>query len=79
MGFFVDYFYDSEEQLHLSRFCFSFQDVIILFWHVVMYHQNNLAYDMFQVFQSGNSRADEIVLSNMAVAFDRVLLDIEVI
>lgn len=34
---------------------------------------------MFQVFQSGNSRADEIVLSNMAVAFDRVLLDIEVI
>ncbi|ESR45959.1 hypothetical protein CICLE_v10001047mg [Citrus x clementina] len=29
------------------------------------------------VFQSGNSRADEIVLSNMAVAFDRVLLDIE--
>lgn len=44
-----------------------------------MYHQNNLAYDMFQVFQSGNSRADEIVLSNMAVAFDRVLLDIEVI
>ncbi|KAH9687379.1 glycerol-3-phosphate acyltransferase [Citrus sinensis] len=58
-------------------FCFSFQDVIILFWHVVMYHQNNLAYDMFQVFQSGNSRADEIVLSNMAVAFDRVLLDIE--
>ncbi|GAY32522.1 hypothetical protein CUMW_273850, partial [Citrus unshiu] len=42
-----------------------------------MYHQNNLAYDMFQVFQSGNSRVDEIVLSNMVVAFDRVLLDIE--
>lgn len=29
------------------------------------------------VFKSGNSRADEIVLSNMAVAFDRVLLDME--
>ncbi|KAJ4728583.1 Glycerol-3-phosphate acyltransferase, chloroplastic [Melia azedarach] len=29
------------------------------------------------VFQSGNPRADEIVLSNMAVAFDRVLLDME--
>ncbi|GKV10638.1 hypothetical protein SLEP1_g21978 [Rubroshorea leprosula] len=30
------------------------------------------------VFKSGDPRADEIVLSNMAVALDRVLLDVEV-
>ncbi|XP_043695539.1 glycerol-3-phosphate acyltransferase ATS12, chloroplastic isoform X2 [Telopea speciosissima] len=29
------------------------------------------------VIQSGNPRADDIVLSNMAVAFDRILLDVE--
>lgn len=29
------------------------------------------------VVQSGNSRADEIVLSNMAVAFDRIMLEVE--
>ena len=34
---------------------------------------------MFQVFQSGNPRADEIVLSNMAIAFDRMFYDVEVI
>ena len=33
---------------------------------------------MFQVFQSGNPRADEIVLSNMAMAFDRMFFDVEV-
>ncbi|KAK9144241.1 hypothetical protein Sjap_004144 [Stephania japonica] len=29
------------------------------------------------VLQSGNTRADEIILSNMSVAFDRIILDIE--
>ncbi|XP_042514129.1 glycerol-3-phosphate acyltransferase ATS11, chloroplastic isoform X2 [Macadamia integrifolia] len=29
------------------------------------------------VIQSGNPRADDIILSNMAVAFDRILLDVE--
>lgn len=33
----------------------------------------------FQVFESGNPKADEIVLSNMAVALDRILLDVEVV
>lgn len=55
------------------------QVLLTLFWHVLMCHQNNPVYVTFQVFQSGNPRADEIVLSNMAVAFDRVLLDMEVI
>ena len=32
----------------------------------------------FQVFESGNPKADEIVLSNMTVALDRILLDVEV-
>ena len=33
----------------------------------------------FQVIESGNPKADEIVLSNMTVALDRILLDVEVI
>lgn len=33
----------------------------------------------FQVIESGNPKADEIVLSNMAVALDRIFLDVEVI
>jgi hypothetical protein len=39
---------------------------------------NNLFAVMCQVFQSGNPRADEIVLSNMAVVLDRVFFDVEV-
>lgn len=39
---------------------------------------NNLLAVMCQVFQSGNPRADEIVLSNMAVVLDRVFFDVEV-
>ncbi|XP_059440786.1 glycerol-3-phosphate acyltransferase ATS12, chloroplastic [Corylus avellana] len=38
----------------------------------VLYHNYKKA-----VFQSGNPRADEIVLSNMAVVFDRVFFDVE--
>ncbi|RRT53708.1 hypothetical protein B296_00049667 [Ensete ventricosum] len=33
----------------------------------------------FQVMQSGDPSATEIILSNMAVAFDRILLDVEVL
>ena len=40
--------------------------------------KNKLCAVMFQVFQSGNPRADEIVLSNMAMAFDRMFFDVEV-
>lgn len=38
------------------------------YWHAII----------FQVFQSGNPRADEIILSNMTVALDRIFLDVEV-
>lgn len=31
-----------------------------------------------QVLQSGDPTANDIILSNMAVAFDRILLDVEV-
>lgn len=34
---------------------------------------------MIQILQSGNPKADEIVLSNMTAVLDRVFLDIEII
>ncbi|KAJ0051420.1 hypothetical protein Pint_03513 [Pistacia integerrima] len=40
-------------------------------------YQVNVAYNTFQVFSSGKPGADELVLPNMAVLFDRVLLDME--
>ncbi|KAJ0112748.1 hypothetical protein Patl1_03585 [Pistacia atlantica] len=40
-------------------------------------YQVNVACNTFQVFSSGKPGADELVLSNMAVLFDRVLLDME--
>ena len=33
---------------------------------------------LYQVLQSGVPGANEIILSNMAVVFDRILLDVEV-
>ncbi|RRT83172.1 hypothetical protein B296_00013809, partial [Ensete ventricosum] len=36
-------------------------------------------FETCQVMQSGDSSASEIILSNMAVAFDRILLDVEVV